>query len=156
VKIPELADLWQFTVTTNAWRTTPIPFIQDNPQNDKKGAGFLIGYNINENDYSDSDTSAILNNILKLPDTAENRAMVNDEFNKGEFFYEPNTNIAIYAWSVKVEDYPDVSRKDCKKAGRQGSANADCDMFRSTDTQKVMEHYKIKDKKSKKDKLGKG
>lgn len=154
--LSDIQDLWGFGFKAGtlenpaqSWYTDPIPFIQDNKQHDKKGEGFQIIYEQNENDYSDTDKSAILNNILKIEDTAENRAMVDSQFNKTEYVYSLDTNIAIYVWSVKWQDYPNVSRKDCKNAEKAGSANAVCELFRQTDLGKVMDRYKIKDKKDK-------
>ena len=145
-----IEDFWGFTLTTNAWRTTPIPFVPDNPQSNKKGKGFEIAYAIAEPYYSDKDTGSILVNIKNLPDTEANRAIVDTEFDKENYVLSTDTNIPVYVWSQTWDKDATVSRKDCKKAQQQGSANASCGILRSMDKDKVMEHYKVKEKKDKK------
>jgi hypothetical protein len=123
-----------------------IPYVPDNKQSNIKGKGFEIAYAIAQPYYADKDKSSILVNIKNLPDTAENRAVVDAEFDKDTYVLQSNTNIPVYVWSQAWDKDATVSRKDCKKAQQQGSANASCGILRSTDKAKVMEHYKVKEK----------
>ena len=146
VRLSQIEQAWQFTLTTNSWNTNAIPFVQDNPQNNKKGKGFNIGYNQNENDYGTKDQSAILNNILKIEDNEANRQMVDAHFNKTDFVYSLDTNIQIYVWQKPWDKLSNVSRKDIKQAEKQGNPNSSAELFRGTDLQKVLDRYKIKGK----------
>ena len=93
--------------------------------------------------YTDADKGNICTDILNIEDTAENRAMVDSVFVKDEYVYMPDTNRFIYVWSKPWNELS-VSRKEAKKASQGGGTGAQSGIFRVVDTEKTMEHYKVK------------
>ena len=146
IRLNEIEQAWGFTLTTNSWYTQAIPFVQDNPEA-KKCKGFNVGYNQNENDYGDKDLSSICKNILNIADTEANRQEVDSQFNKTDYVYSLDTNILIYVWQKPWDKASSTSRKAIKQAEKQGNPNASAELYRATDLGKVLDRYKIKEKK---------